>query len=60
VLLDGTPAVVLGGQLTLWTTSGYTDRHVRPATGIAQVITPPSTLAVLAAGYPVQLDPAAR
>ena len=60
VLLDDTPAVVLGGQLTVWTTGGYAGRRVRPRTGAARVITPPSTIAALRAGYPVQIDAGAR
>ncbi len=59
VRLDGGPAVVAGGHLTLWTPGGYGTRHRRPARGTAQVITPPSTVAVLRAGYPVQVDDSA-
>jgi hypothetical protein len=60
VLLDSSPAIVIGGQLTEWTRDGYGARRARPDQGIAQVITPPSTLAALRAGYPVQIDDAAR
>ncbi len=56
VLLDGTPAVVVGDQLVEWTRDGYAGRRARPRTGTAQVITPPSTLAAFRAGYPVQID----
>jgi hypothetical protein len=57
VLLDtGIPAVIVGDQLTSWTDEGYGARQRRPARGLAKVITPPSTLAVLRAGYPVQID----
>ncbi len=60
VLLDETPAVVLGDQLSEWTREGYGERQDRPTRGTANVITPPSTLAALRTGYPVQIDEAAR
>lgn len=60
VRLDEAPAVVVGGELIEWTTSGYGRRHRRPKTGTAAVVTPPSTVAVLRAGYPVQIDASAR
>jgi hypothetical protein len=56
VVLDGTPAVVVGGHLTVWTHEGYRDRRARPTRGVASVVTPPSTVAALRAGYPVQID----
>jgi hypothetical protein len=55
VLLDGVPAVVAGGHLREWTRAGYGGRRARPARGAACVITPPSTVAVLRAGYPAQV-----
>jgi hypothetical protein len=60
VMLDGVPAVVVGDHLTGWTHAGYRDRRRRPGPGTATVITPPATLAALRAGYPVQIDDAAR
>ena len=59
VLLDA-PAVVVGSHLAEWTTAGYRARQRRPRQGTANVITPPSTVAALSAGYPVQIDQAAR
>jgi hypothetical protein len=59
VLLDA-PAVVVGSHLAEWTHEGYRTRHRRPRHGTAQVITPPSTVAALRTGYPVQIDDAAR
>ncbi len=56
VLLDGAPAVVVGDHLSEWTARGYDHPHARPRRGIATVITPPSTIAALRAGYPVQID----
>jgi hypothetical protein len=56
VLHDGAPAVVVGAQLVEWTREGYRGRRARPARGTATVITPPSTVAVLGAGYRAQID----
>ena len=56
VLLDATPALVVGDHLIEWTRRGYRDRRSRPSRGTADTITPPSTLAALRAGYPVQID----
>ena len=50
VLHDGAPALVLGGRLLAWTTAGYAERTPR-GTGRALAITPPSLIAVLAAGW---------
>jgi hypothetical protein len=59
VLVDGTPAVVVGEHVTEWTEAGYGARRPRPAGGVADVITPPSTLAAFRAGYVPQIDSAA-
>jgi hypothetical protein len=59
VLLDGTPAVVVGDRVTAWDAAGgYGAARARPTSGRATLITPPATVAVLRAGYPVQLDAA--
>jgi hypothetical protein len=60
VLAADAPRLVLGGDLVAWGPSGYGERGRRPRRGVATAITPPATLAVLRAGYPVQLDPSAR
>jgi hypothetical protein len=60
VMLDETPAVVVGDQLTSWTGQGYGARLSRPRYGVAAVLTPISTVAVLRAGYPLQIDGSAR
>jgi hypothetical protein len=60
LLEDECPAVVVGDGLTEWTPAGYGARRPRPACGVARSITPPATLAVLRAGYPVQMDATAR
>jgi hypothetical protein len=59
---DDGPAVVLGDQLAVFDEKAYTYRRVlvRPTRGSAPVLTPPSTVAILRAGYPVQVDPSAR
>jgi hypothetical protein len=51
VLRDGAPALVLGGSVLAWTPSGYTDPTPRPVRGTAEVLTPPSLVAVLRAGW---------
>ena len=51
VLCDGGPWLVLGGELLRWTPAGYTDRTLRPLRGAATVVTPPSLLDVLRAGF---------
>jgi hypothetical protein len=50
VLHDGRALLVLGGSLLAWTPSGYVDPAPRP-TGTATVLTPPSLVAVLRAGW---------
>ncbi|HEX3911002.1 MAG TPA: hypothetical protein VHW67_09915 [Solirubrobacteraceae bacterium] len=59
VELDGDPFLVLGPELVQWTREGYRARRPRPRRGEASAITPPSTLAVLRAGYPLELHPSA-
>ncbi len=50
--LEGTAAVVVGDALVEWSaTEGYTARHGRPRTGTARVLTPPTSVRVLRAGY---------
>jgi hypothetical protein len=56
VVIDGSPAVVVGDQVTEWTYEGYAGRRGRPRAGVATVLTPPSTVAALRAGYRPQID----
>ena len=56
---DDISHVVLGRELVEWTRDGYSVRRSRPIRGEATVITPPSSVSVLRAGYPVQIDDAA-
>jgi hypothetical protein len=60
VQLDGGPALVLGSTVVAWSLAGYGASARRPRRGVATVITPPSSLAVLRAGYPTQIDESAR
>jgi hypothetical protein len=60
VLHENRPAVIADDHLTEWSPSGYGPRVARRKSGTATLITPPSSIAVLRAGYPVQLDEAAR
>lgn len=60
VLVEGAPALVLGGRLVEWTREGYGASRARPRRGAAAAITPPASLATLRAGYPVQIDVGAR
>jgi hypothetical protein len=52
IVLDrDAPRLVLGRSLLRWTSGGYTDRMRRPTGEQAQVLTPPSLLALLHAGW---------
>jgi hypothetical protein len=51
VLHQGAPMLVLGASLRRWSAAGYLASAPRPRHGTAVVITPPSVLAVLAAGW---------
>jgi hypothetical protein len=59
VVIDGSPAVVVGDQVTEWTYEGYAGRRGRPRGGVATVLTPPSAVAALRAGYRPQIDDSA-
>ncbi|MEM6110434.1 hypothetical protein AAHS21_30090 [Mycobacterium sp. 050272] len=61
VATDSGPAVVVGGHLAVWNhDNAYRHKLLRPASGQATVLTPASTVRILSAGYPVQIDDAAR
>lgn len=51
VLAGGEPLLVRGSRLLAWTPAGYGCPRRRPRTGALPVITPPSLVAVLAAGW---------
>jgi hypothetical protein len=50
------PCLVLKTAVIPWTNDGYAAPLHRPVKGRAQVLTPPTTIRALAAGYPVQID----
>jgi hypothetical protein len=56
VRLAGGPALVLDRTVVPWTTGGYAAPRERPTRGTALLITPPSTVAALRAGYHPQID----
>ncbi|HTR75095.1 MAG TPA: hypothetical protein VMH33_07525 [Solirubrobacterales bacterium] len=53
---DGAPRLVLDGGLVAWSPAGYGERRRRPRRGTATAITPPASLAVLRAAYPVRIS----
>jgi hypothetical protein len=61
VATDSGPAVVVGDHLAVWNQREniYREKLRRPETGIARVLTPPSTVQIVRAGYPVQVDDSA-
>jgi hypothetical protein len=61
VASDGGPAVVVGDRLAVWSDvdNVYGDKLIRPTAGAATVLTPPSTVEILRAGYAVQIDDSA-
>lgn len=60
VVDDDAPALVLGGLVVPWTVRGYGAARPRPTRGDALVVTPPTTVAALRAGYRPQVDDTAR
>jgi hypothetical protein len=61
VATDLGPAVVLGDHLAVWDReNSYGPKLPRLRTGAATVLTPPTTVRILRAGYPVQVDDLAR
>ena len=60
VIDDDSSTIVVDDAVVRWTTDGYGLRRRRPTRGVAQVLTPPSTVAALRAGYQPQIDASAR
>ena len=58
VSLDNAAYAVRGSHLLRWSETGYVEKIARPG-GNATVLTPPSIVAVLAAGYQPQWHPSA-
>lgn len=59
VTIDGRAWLVWDAHLLAWSDAGYTERRPRPALFNAEVLTPPSIVAVIAAGYRPQIHPSA-
>jgi hypothetical protein len=51
VVEDDAPWILVGSELLRWTPGGYTERRPRPTGKEASVVTPPSLVAVLRAGW---------
>jgi hypothetical protein len=60
VALDGAAWLVWRGDLLAWSDAGYAERRSRPRNAGVDVLTPPSVVAILAAGYAVEPHPTAR
>jgi hypothetical protein len=56
----GAAWLVLGSELLAWSAGGYTERRARPNAGVADVLTAPSLVAVIRAGYRPELHPSAE
>jgi hypothetical protein len=61
VATDPGAAVVVGDNIAVWDQHDniYGDKLPRPKAGTATVLTPPSSVQILRAGYPVQIDDSA-
>jgi len=59
VIWDNGASAIRGLSLLRWTPSGYTARAPRPRGVIADVLTPPAIVRILAAGYAPQWHPSA-
>jgi len=60
IAADDRAWLVWGKTLFAWSAQGYTERRKRSRHGEVDVLTPRSTVAVLAAGYQVAIHPSAR
>ena len=59
VSVGGAPWLVWRDELLAWSDRGYAARSPRPRAGEAQMLTPPSIVALLAAGYSPRMHPSA-
>jgi len=57
ISLADRPWLVLGDTLLAWSAAAYQERRPRPSTGAVLVLTPPSIVAVLHAGYVAAVHP---
>jgi hypothetical protein len=53
--LDGMAWLLWEGALLRWSAGGYVESRARPRAGVVMVLTPPSTVAVIRAGYRPQV-----
>ena len=59
VALERHAWLVLGDTILAWSADGYLERSARPPAGSVTVLTPPSIVAVLRAGYQAEVHPSA-
>jgi len=59
VALDAAPWLVRGETLHRWSESGYVERRPRPANREVEILTPHCAIALLTAGYRLELHPSA-
>jgi hypothetical protein len=59
IAIDGKAWLVWGDTLFAWSATGYSQRRARPRSLDVEVLTPRSSVAVLAAGYAVGVHPSA-
>ncbi len=59
VALEGMAWLLHAGKLHAWSWDGYVGSRALPAAGMVVVLTPPSVVAVLRAGYRPELHPSA-
>ena len=57
ITLADRPWLVWGDTLLAWSAAAYQERRPRPSTGAVVVLTPPSIVAVLHAGYATAVHP---
>jgi hypothetical protein len=60
IALDAGAWLVQGERLLEWSPEGYRARRDRTTLGEVSVLTPPSMVAILRAGYPVRMHPSAE
>jgi hypothetical protein len=60
VRCDDRAHLVFGDRLLLWTPAGYEAGIPRPTRGMVDVLTPPSTVAVIRGGYEPDFHPTAK
>ena len=59
IVYEGAAYSVRGDALLRWSPAGYAESCARPSSAMVDVLTPPSIVTVLAAGYVPQWHPSA-